>query len=199
MEKIIEASIVPCRNSVHRCKETTTYGYQSSSHEKLCAYIPCSCPLPNCNYIGSYTDLKSHARSSHSRDEDYLIPFALNQSLIFGIDLKKKENVTVFQEEKDGDLIVVQGFKRSHGAYVTVSCISPLTPGLRNFSCSLAKLKEHATLRLGFMVKKIQKVGVLQEGEEPKDGFMLIPSYMLTTDHLKMQICIGSEYKYIHI
>lgn len=94
-------------------------------------------------------------------------------------------------------MIVVQTFKRTNGGVcVTVSHIAPLSLGLRNLSCSLAKLNAYTTLRLGVMVKKIQK---LREQEEPREDFLFIPDYMLSDNHLKMQICVGSEFKYVHI
>ncbi|XP_024008071.1 E3 ubiquitin-protein ligase SINA-like 5 isoform X2 [Eutrema salsugineum] len=195
LEIVLEASIVPCRNTVHGCTETTSYDTQSK-HEKVCIFVRCSCPLPNCSYIGSYTDVESHTRSVHSWDSDNFIPFVLDSPQIFSMNLRKQKT-TVFQEEKKGDLIVVQAFKGSDGVYMTVSSISPLTPGLPNFSCSLAKLNSYTTLRLGLMVKKIQKVE--EQLEKPDVSFMLIPTYMLSGDHLKLQICIGREYKYVHI
>ncbi|CAA7030327.1 unnamed protein product [Microthlaspi erraticum] len=197
MEKIIEATIVPCKNAVYGCKETTTYGNQLSRHEELCGYIPCSCPLPGCDYTGSYTDLKSHGLSSHSWDKDNHTQFALDEPFMFTLNLGKGK-VTVLREKNDGDLIVVRGFKKTHGLFVTVSCISPMTPGMRTYSCSLARLDAFTSLRLGLMVKKIQRV---DEGEEePKDGFLFIPSYMSDGNYYqKLQICIGREYKYVHI
>lgn len=195
MEKVIETTIVPCPNAKYGCKESTAYGIESSSHEKLCVFAPCFCPVQNCNYVGSYTDLIDHTHAAHFWDEDELIPFVFDSPLIFGMNLSKKK-MAVLQEEKDGDLIVVQAFVGPEGVSVTVSCIAPLAPGIRNLSCSLAKLNQYTTLRLGLVVKKIQKVNGQMQFE---DGFMFIPSYMLSGDNLKMQICIGSEYKYIHI
>lgn len=205
MEKIIETSIVSCRNSVYGCKEASTYGNQSSSHEKLCVYVPCSCPLPDCHYTGSYADLKSHALFSHSWVKDNHVQFTLDKPILFNLNLlgKGKENVTVLRERNDGDLIVVRGFERSNGLYVTVSCISPETPpgpGTCSYSCSLARLDSHTSLRIGMVVKKIQKVD--EQEEEPRDGFLWIPSYMFdyaNCCHLKLQICIGREDKYVHI
>ncbi|CAH2065706.1 unnamed protein product [Thlaspi arvense] len=194
MEKVLEASIVPCRNAVYGCRETISYGDQSS-HEKRCVFIRCTCPLSHCNYTGSYSDLKQHARSSHSWDAENLIPFVFDAPQIFSMNLCKRK-MTVFQEEKEGDLVVVQALKGSHGVYMTVSCIAPMAREVHELSCSLAKLNAYTTLKLGLMVKKIQKV---EEQQEPKDDFMLIPSYMLSGDHMKMQICIGSEFKYVHI
>lgn len=58
--------------------------------------------------------------------------------LIFGMNLGTK-NMVFFREEKEGDLIVVQAFKGSEGVYVTLNCIAPMAPGIRNLSCSLAR------------------------------------------------------------
>ncbi|CAN8238477.1 unnamed protein product [Cochlearia groenlandica] len=196
MEKVIESSIVPCRNSIYGCKETTTYGNQQT-HEKYCVFARCSCPLLNCNYSGPFSALESHVRgSAHSRDEDSIIPFDVDKPVIFGMNLAKKKTA-VLQEQKLGFLVVVQATKGPPGVYVTVSSIAPMTPGVRSLSCNLGKLSAYTTLRLGLMVKNIQKVVAAQE--VPEDGFMLIPTYMLCGDHLKMQICIGSELKYVHI
>ncbi|CAH8363038.1 unnamed protein product [Eruca vesicaria subsp. sativa] len=194
MEKVIESSMVPCRNSTYGCQHTSPYGDQST-HERRCMYVACFCPLPHCNYTGAYMDVQTHARATHSWDAENLIPFVFDTPQIFSMNLAKKKT-TIFQEEKGGDLVVVQAFKGTHGGVcVTVSCITPMY-GSPNLSCSLAKLNAYTTLRLGVRVKKIQKV---VEPEEPKDDFMFVPDYMLSGDHLKMQICVGSEYKYVHI
>ncbi|EFH64785.1 hypothetical protein ARALYDRAFT_894342 [Arabidopsis lyrata subsp. lyrata] len=196
MEKVIESSIVPCPNAKYGCKETTTYCNQSS-HEKVCVFARCSCPVPNCNYVGSYANLKRHACSTaHAWDEDdFLIPFVFDCPTIFTMNLGRKK-IVVFKEEKEGDLIVVKAFKGSEGVYVTVNRIAHMAPGIPEFSCSLAKLNQYSTVRIGTMVKKIQKV---REQTHPEDDVMWIPPKMLSGEHWKMQICIGYGYKYIHI
>ncbi|CAA7030330.1 unnamed protein product [Microthlaspi erraticum] len=166
MEKIIETSIVPCRNSVYGCQETFTYGNKPSSHENLCGYMPCSCPLPGCNFIGSYSRLRYHARSSHSWGKENHVQFTLDRPIDFNLDL-----------------------------------VDSSPAGTCNYSCSLARLDWRNSLRIGMMVKKIQKVD--EQEEEPRDGFLFIPSYMFgdyaNCCHLKLQICIGREDKYVHI
>lgn len=191
MEKVIEASIVPCPNIKFGCKESTTYGNQSS-HEKVCFFVRCSCPVPNCSYVGSYTNLKSHACAAH---EDELFSLVFDSPRIFSMNLGKKKMV-VFKVEKEGDLIVVQAFKGSEGVFVTVNQIAPMAPGIRNLSCSLAKFNQFSTRRIGSMVRKIRKV---REQMHPEDDALWIPPKMMTDEHWKMEICIGSEYKYIHI
>ncbi|KAG2322043.1 hypothetical protein Bca52824_015256 [Brassica carinata] len=195
MERVIESSTVPCRNAIYGCRETTLYGNQWN-HEKECVHVRCRCPLPDCSYTGGYKHLQSHARLRHSWDVENLTPFVFDSPQIFSMNLARKKTA-LFQEEKEGDLVVVQAVKGTNGGvYVTVSCIAPLTPGLRSLSCSIAKLNAYTTLKLGLMVKKIQSV---REPEEPTEDFLFIPDYMLSDDHLKMQICIGNEFKYAHI
>ncbi|XP_010496724.1 PREDICTED: E3 ubiquitin-protein ligase SINA-like 4 [Camelina sativa] len=198
MEKVIKAGLVSCSNSMYGCKESTTYGNKLLSHEKVCVFAPCSCPVKDCNYIGSYKDLNSHFRGAHKQSPGEIMSLVLKRSIIFGLDLDDSDNnIVIFQEEKEGDVFVVQGFTASHGVYVTVSHIAPMVPGVRRFSCSVAKLKQYSTLRLGLRVKNIQKSR--EQEEQPEDDFMLIPSFMLSSDHLKMQISIGIEDAYVHI
>lgn len=182
MEKVIEASRVSCPNAKYGCKENTSYGNRFS-HEKLCVFTPCSCPIRNCNYTGYYKDLNNHVRAEHKDD---LIPFVWNTRLTISLDLNKK--TTILQEDNDGHVIVVQVFRALHAVYVSVSCIAPSAPGVGKFSCSLAKITVNNLLKQGFMLKNIQKV----KNEQPEDGFMLIPSYLLSgNENLNMQILIG--------
>lgn len=197
MEKVIKEGLVSCSNAMYGCKQSTMYGNKSSNHEKVYVFAPCSCPVKNCNYIGSYKDLNNHVRAVHKPSETLIIPFVFNRLVIFGLGTCKHETV-IFQEEKEGDVIVVEGFIGSQGVYVTVSHIAPMVPEVRKFSSSLANVKQYSSLRLGLRVKNIQKLR--SQEELPENDFLLIPSYMLSGGgNLKMQIQIGNEDDYIHI
>ncbi|CAH2079689.1 unnamed protein product, partial [Thlaspi arvense] len=185
MEKVIEASRVSCPNAKYGCREFMLYRNRFS-HEKLCVYNPCSCPVLNCNFTGYYKDLNHHVRSKHRDD---VIPFVWDNCLSISLDLDKK--TTILQEENDRDVIVVQVFKGLHVVYVTVSWLGPLAPEVGKFSCYLLNLAVDSSLRQGFMVKNIQKV----RNEQPKDGFMVIPSYMLSGDWM---ITIGRGQDFVH-
>lgn len=50
-------------------------------------------------------------------------------------------------------------------------------------------------MRVGLRVDKIRKVREQMQDEAD----MLIPPKMLSGDNWKMEICIGSENKYIHV
>ncbi|CAH2065693.1 unnamed protein product [Thlaspi arvense] len=190
MEKVIKTCVVSCPNAKHGCKQITTYGKEESSHAKLCLFTPCSCPVLDCNYIGSYKDLNNHFRITHKKSPGEIMSIEFGRQEIFRLDFN--DDPVVFQMEKEGDLIVIQGFKGSHGVYASVSRIAPVVPVMGQLYCSIARLKENSTLRLEFMVKNVQKVREKQE--QPEDSFLLIPTHMLRGDHLKMQICIRREY-----
>lgn len=189
MEKVIKAGLVSCSNAMYGCKQSTTYGNKLLSHEKVCVFAPCSCPIKDCNYIGSYKDLNNHFRGAHKRSPGEIMSSVLKSPMVLGLELDGSDNMVIFQEEKEGDVIIVQGFIKSHGVYVTVRLIAPIVPEVRKFSCSLAMVKQYSTLRLGLRVKNIQKLR--SQEEQPEDDFMLIPSYMLSGNCFKMQIRIG--------
>uniref|UniRef100_A0A1J3DUI3 RING-type E3 ubiquitin transferase n=1 Tax=Noccaea caerulescens TaxID=107243 RepID=A0A1J3DUI3_NOCCA len=187
MEKVIEASRVSCPNAKYGCKENMLYGSRFS-HEKLCVFAPCSCPVRNCNYVGYHKDLNSHVRDKHKDDD--VIPFVWDKSL--SISFHVREDTTILQEENDGEVIVVKAFKGLHVVYVTVSCIAPSAPpGVGKLSCHLVNRAADSSLTQGFMVKNIGKVG----NEQPEDGFVVIPSYMLAGDVL---ISIGRGRIFVH-
>ncbi|KAL1207007.1 E3 ubiquitin-protein ligase SINA-like 10 [Cardamine amara subsp. amara] len=179
IEKVIEASRVSCPNAKYGCQEKTAFG-NPFKHEKQCCFTPCSCPISDCNYIGLSKDLINHVCAKHKND---LNLFVWDTPLI--IDCKK---ITLLQEEKDGEVVVVQVFSSSRGLTLTVSCISPLTSKLGRFSCSLKFATSTIRLKQTLMLKEIQKVS----DEHPGEGFMFIPSYMLpSTGNLQMGICIS--------
>ncbi|XP_010496735.1 PREDICTED: E3 ubiquitin-protein ligase SINA-like 5 [Camelina sativa] len=197
MEKVIEATIVPCPNAKHGSEETTTYGIDQSVHERVCCFAPCSCPVPNCKFVGTYTNLKSHARHAHICRDKFLIPFKFDGHChMFSMNLGWKKTV-VLKEEKENDLIVVQAFKGSEGVYVTVNRIAHMAPGIRDVFCNLSIIKPCGTLNIGTMVKKIQKVREQMHPED--DDVMWIPPRMLSGEVWMMKICIGYDrWKYIH-
>lgn len=190
MEKVLEASRVSCPNAKYGCKENMLYGNRFS-HERLCVFTPCSCPVLNCNYTGYYKDLNNHVRAKHKAD---VIPFVWDTSLSISLDLDEKS--TVLQEENDGEVIVVQVFTSLYALYVSVRCIAPLAPEVGKFSCSLVNQTVDSLLKQGFMVNNIQKLRNVQ----PDDGFMLIPYYLLSGDdeNLDLQICIGRGRAFVH-
>ncbi|XP_009103206.1 E3 ubiquitin-protein ligase SINA-like 10 [Brassica rapa] len=172
MERVIEACRVSCPNSKYGCKENTSFGNRSS-HEKQCLFAPCFCPVPlnDCNYVGSDKNLRNHIRAKH---KDHVIPIVFDTPLT--LVMGSSEKIVCFQEKKDGELFVVQAFRKSYGLSVSVNCIAPSAHGHGRFSCCMDVIIDPCIkLKQAFTVREIQK----KIHEEPKDSFMLIPSHML--------------------
>ncbi|WZY89213.1 hypothetical protein YC2023_045948 [Brassica napus] len=49
-------SFVSCLNAKLGCAENVSLG-KESLHKKECNFSPCSCPVQDCNFPGSYIDL----------------------------------------------------------------------------------------------------------------------------------------------
>ncbi|XP_044467471.1 uncharacterized protein LOC123197304 isoform X3 [Mangifera indica] len=61
IEKVLESVKVRCPNTKYGCNETMSYNLMSD-HELTCQYMPCSCPLSDCNFIGTPAKLHQHKR-----------------------------------------------------------------------------------------------------------------------------------------
>jgi len=51
IEVVVDSVRMPCRNKEYGCNETVDY--MNNDHEETCTYAPCSCPLLDCNFVGS--------------------------------------------------------------------------------------------------------------------------------------------------
>ncbi|KAG2251813.1 hypothetical protein Bca52824_081949 [Brassica carinata] len=58
-ETVIESVFLPCINAELGCAEKVSF-LKESTHKKECSFSLCSCPVQDCNYTGSYTDLYDH-------------------------------------------------------------------------------------------------------------------------------------------
>ena len=59
METVIESVFLPCINAELGCAEKVSF-LKESTHKKESSFSLCSCPVQECNYTGSYTDLYDH-------------------------------------------------------------------------------------------------------------------------------------------
>ncbi|XP_024014472.1 E3 ubiquitin-protein ligase SINA-like 10 [Eutrema salsugineum] len=183
MEKVIASVRVSslCPNAKYGCKENVTQE-TSSSHEEQCVFAPCYCPVGDCNYTGSHKDLKNHVNDEH---KEGLIRFEWDTPL--GIEPSGlSEKITILREKIYGELIVIRGFKGSDGMLVSVSCIAPLATEKGRLSCSLELRTSRNTLKHMLIVKAIQKTSE----EQPKEDFVLIPSYMIRLI-CSVEICVS--------
>lgn len=127
MESVVESVCVPCPNAIFGCTENLSYGKQLT-HEKERDFSPCSCPEQDCDYTGPYKDLYRHYDSTahHERFNWFLCgqPFTAQMDISDKILVKRGCNLII--------LIAVQCFREPCGVYVTVSCIAPPSPKVRD-------------------------------------------------------------------
>ncbi|KAL0866647.1 hypothetical protein Bca101_045765 [Brassica carinata] len=67
METVIESVFLPCINAKLGCAKRIPF-LKQSTHKKECCFSFCSCPVQDCNYTGTYTDLYDHYAISTHQD-----------------------------------------------------------------------------------------------------------------------------------
>lgn len=63
-------SFVSCLNAKLGCTEDVSLG-KESLHKKECNFCPCSCPVQDCNFAGSYVDLYGHYNLCAHQDTQF--------------------------------------------------------------------------------------------------------------------------------
>ncbi|CAH2065704.1 unnamed protein product [Thlaspi arvense] len=165
MERVVEATVIPCLNAKRGCTEKFSYG-KELDHEKECGFALCSCPAQNCNYSGVYKDLYSHYDANHRGSSNR---FWCGHSQCACVSVSG--GILVLQEYRDGPLVVVQSFKEPQGVYVTANCIAPSAPGVGKFSYKLSYSRGCKTMKFepGEM-NRIQKVSF----HTPEKDFIIV-------------------------
>ncbi|KAL0431373.1 UNVERIFIED_CONTAM: E3 ubiquitin-protein ligase SINA-like 10 [Sesamum radiatum] len=117
LEKVLESIRVPCRNTQHGCTESLNYS-KKLDHEKICKYAPCSCPHPDCNYVGLPKCLYTHFATQHSRSSTQ---FGFNYG--FPISLDNSQTHVFLQEKTENMLFILNRSFEPLGSFVNVMCI----------------------------------------------------------------------------
>uniref|UniRef100_A0A1J3FRT2 RING-type E3 ubiquitin transferase n=2 Tax=Noccaea caerulescens TaxID=107243 RepID=A0A1J3FRT2_NOCCA len=183
METVLESIFVPCRNAAFGCTKKFTYGIESE-HEEECRYAPCSCPVPDCDYTGSYYNIERHSFVEH-RDiwESNCFRFGIS----FDVRMNISDKLLTWTETSAGLLFPVQCFREPCGVYVSVSCIAPPAPTVGRFSYDISYTVDGQTV----IYKSVEAKKILQVSfETPRDNFMLIPASLLLGDLLELNLCI---------
>ncbi|CAL9224521.1 unnamed protein product [Arabidopsis halleri] len=182
MESILESIFIPCPNAKLGCTTNVTYGKQSI-HEKECSFsLLCSCPLQDCNYTSSYSNMYRHFIGGHQ-----------NKYMLFCCDtfanvrMNISDKILIRLEYEVSLVFAVQCFKEPCGVYVTVSCIAPSFQEVGKFSYHLSYTVDGHTMTYESpKVKKVLKVSY----QIPEESFMLIPHSLLRGEILDMKLCI---------
>ncbi|KAK8694456.1 hypothetical protein V6N13_072007 [Hibiscus sabdariffa] len=155
IEKVLESVQVLCQNTKYGCQKAFSYSMKQK-HEKSCPFVPCSCPIAECNFKASSKQLHRHFTTEHNKSAKHFRYDRL-ASVTLGVD----ENILILQEETDGSLLILNNRVETLGNVVTLSRIGPSTE--RSFLFELTAKDEgdrRSSLRLQSLVKSRPNIGV---------------------------------------
>lgn len=182
IEVVVDSVRMPCRNKEYGCNETVDC--LDNDHEETCTYAPCSCPLLDCNFVGSSDQLSLHFSSKHwdsGRRFRYDSPLAVS--------LGMNEQFLVLQAEEDGVLFLLNKGVESIGNTVVITCIGPSSSKGR-FLYDLVSGRGSSSLRLKSVAETFPG---RVEGFPPMD-FLLIPFRFLgRSGHINLDVCIWNS------
>ncbi|KAJ0099677.1 hypothetical protein Patl1_21343 [Pistacia atlantica] len=89
-------------------------------HEQTCQHVPCSCPFSHCNFISTSTKLYQHFSEKH---QNSAVHFMYNR--VLNIVLNVDNKFIVLQEEKYGDLFILNNMIERRGNVISVTYIAP--------------------------------------------------------------------------
>lgn len=175
IEKVLEATKVKCKYAKYGCNEAMNYS-KKRDHEKGCPYAPCFCPLTDCHFIGSSSQLYQHFTNEHKNSA---VQFLYNNC--FGITVKATDQYHILQEEKDGILFILNNSKGDEhlGNAISITCIGPMGSG------SFIPYDISASSMSGLYTVKFESsstFGSCKQDDKPSTGFLVIPSYFFSSD-----------------
>ncbi|XP_021891353.1 uncharacterized protein LOC110809753 [Carica papaya] len=182
IEVVVESVRTACRNKEYGCREMVDY-MRSTDHEDTCIYAPCSCPVPDCHFIGS-TELLSLHFSSRHWDSGRRFKYNNPLSVSLGMD----ERFLVLQAEEDGVLFLLNKCMEGIGNTVMITRVGPSSLK-EKFLYDLVSGRGFSSLRLKSLTENFPG---RVEGLPPVD-FLLIPFCFLDpSGDLNLEICIWS-------
>lgn len=180
IELVVESVRKQCRNRDYGCDEIVDY-MKNNDHEETCIYGPCSCPLPNCNFVSSSEQLSLHFSSKHwdsGRRFRYNTPLAVSLGI--------NEEFLVLQAEEDGALFLLNKATESIGNTVMITSIRPISSEER-FAYNLVSGRGNSSLRFKSVTENFPG---RVEGF-PKMDFLLVPFCFFTSSgQLNLEVCI---------
>ncbi|KAL3525505.1 hypothetical protein ACH5RR_013877 [Cinchona calisaya] len=183
IEKVLESVKVSCRNLMYGCTCIVKYCHKLE-HDHRCIFTPCSCPLLNCNFVGSCWHMGSHFNYSH--------PTSVNTFLfdkLFSVSLEKSQKFTILRESNETIIFILNHFSESRGSAINIVCLAPPGSGSR-FSYELKAIDGDTSIQLLSSVESITK----WVDCPPARKFLLVPSYYTSScGRLKLNVRIRKD------
>ncbi|KAF8048817.1 hypothetical protein N665_2391s0002 [Sinapis alba] len=160
METVLASVFIPCLNAKLGCTENVSFG-KESVHKKECNFSPCSCPIQDCNFTGSYIDLYGHYNLCAHKDS-MGIPFKCGTAFYIYLNISNK--IFIKREFYMKLMFAVQCYREPYGVIADGHTMTYKSPD----------------------VKKILEVNL----ETPQENSMLIPHSLLRGELLDLRLCI---------
>ncbi|XP_058179323.1 E3 ubiquitin-protein ligase SINA-like 10 [Rhododendron vialii] len=141
IEKIIESVKTSCQNQKYGCTEMV-FRCKKHDHEDMCIYAPSSCPLPDCDFVGSSKELSLHFSTKHSGSAKR---FCYNCSIPISLELQQKS--VILQEEQEGTIFILNNGVQNLGNVIDICCIAPIS-SKRGFSYDLLATNSGRSVKL---------------------------------------------------
>ncbi|XP_050207641.1 putative E3 ubiquitin-protein ligase SINA-like 6 [Mercurialis annua] len=118
LEKLIESVKVYCRYKGNGCTEIMSHD-NKIQHEIICSFVDCSCPISNCNVIGSSDSIYAHCKMVHN---NYVTNFGSTFGVSFNL---KSESFVVLQENNTNAVFILNNLAKSFGNVLSLCRIGP--------------------------------------------------------------------------
>ncbi|XP_058179989.1 uncharacterized protein LOC131298524 [Rhododendron vialii] len=188
IEKIIESVKTSCQNQKYGCTEMV-FRCKKREHEDMCVYAPCSCPLPDCEFVGSSKKLSLHFSTKHSGSAKR---FCYNCSIPISLELRQKS--VILQEEQEGSIYILNNGVQNLGNVIDVCCIAPIS-SKRGLSYDLIATNGGISVKLQSFTEHV--CGRV-EHTSPKN-FLMVPSdFFGSCGQLKLELRISEGPGVVH-
>lgn len=98
MDMALEVIQLKCKNSEQGCQKTMSFG-ENKDHERTCQCAPCACPLLDCNFLGSASQLYLYFSWKNGKT---FVSFTYKKRV--KVTQNVNDSVFLFREQKNGHL-----------------------------------------------------------------------------------------------
>ncbi|XP_050217505.1 putative E3 ubiquitin-protein ligase SINA-like 6 [Mercurialis annua] len=119
-EKLIESVEFYCRYKDNGCTEIISHD-NKIHHEIICSFVDCSCPISNCDVIGSSDSIYDHCKMVHNNS---VTIFDFDSIFVVSLNLKS-ESFVVLQENNTNAVFILNNLSESFGNVLSLCRLGP--------------------------------------------------------------------------
>lgn len=156
----------------------------------LCTAFISSCPLPDCDFVGSSNELSLHFSTKHSGSAKC---FCYNCSISISL-LELHQKCVILQEEQEGTIFILNHGIRNLGTVTDVCHISPSSPK-RGFSYDILATNGGRSVKLQSFAEHVS----VRVEHTPSKSFLVVPrDFYGSGGQLKLEVSISPSLGVVH-